>query len=83
MKSFAEIKSILSPYKPIIQEKYQVSELGIFGSYIKGEQNEQSDVDVLITFNPTFQFGLLTFCELENFLSDKIGLKVDLVMKMG
>jgi predicted nucleotidyltransferase len=32
----------------MIQEKYKVSELGIFGSYVRGEQNEKSEVDVLI-----------------------------------
>lgn len=50
MKSLAEIKTILSQYKPLLQEKYQVSELGVFGSYVRGEQNEQSDVDILVTF---------------------------------
>lgn len=83
MKALEEIKEILRQYKPIVQEKYKVSELGIFGSYVKGEQNEASDIDVLVTFEPDFKFGLLTFCELESYLSDLIGVKVDLVMKEG
>jgi len=44
-ENFAEIKEILSQYKPIVQEKYKVKEMGVFGSYVS-EQNEASDVDV-------------------------------------
>lgn len=40
-------QEILSQSKPIVQEKYKVKEMGIFGSYVRGEQNEASDVDVL------------------------------------
>ena len=79
MKTFEEIKEILSHSKPIVQEKYKVKEMGIFGSYVRGEQNEASDVDVLIEFEQAP--SLLKFIELENYLSDTIGVKVDLVMK--
>jgi len=79
MKSFEEIKEILSQSKQIVQKKYKVKEMGIFGSYVRGEQNEASDVDVLIDFEQAP--SLLKFIELENYLSDTIGVKVDLVMK--
>ena len=79
MKSFEEIKEILSKSKPIVQEKYQVKELGIFGSYVRGEQNESSDVDILIAFEKAP--SLLKFIELENYLSETIGIPVDLVIK--
>jgi len=79
MKTFEEIKEILSKSKPIIREKYKVKEMGIFGSYVRGEQNEASDVDILIDFEQAP--SLLKFIELENYLSDTIGVKVDLVMK--
>lgn len=79
MKEFEEIKEILSKIKPIAQEKYKVKELGIFGSYVRGEQNAASDVDILIDFEQSP--SLLRFIELENYLSDAIGIKVDLVMK--
>ena len=79
MKTFDEIREILSQYKLIVQEKYQVKEIGIFGSYVRGEQNEDSDLDVLIDFEQAP--SLLKFIELENYLSDTIGFKVDLVMK--
>lgn len=79
MKNFEEIKEFLSQSKQIVQKKYKVKEMGIFGSYVRGEQNEASDVDVLIDFEQAP--SLLKFIELENYLSDTIGVKVDLVMK--
>ncbi len=51
----------------------------IFGSYVRSEQNAASDVDILVTFSQ--MPGLLTFLEIENTLSDRLGRKVDLVMK--
>ncbi|WP_068818410.1 nucleotidyltransferase family protein [Phormidesmis priestleyi] len=83
MKSLAEIKQQLERAKPLIQQKYHVTQLGVFGSYVRGEQTQESDIDVLVEFEPGFRFGLLTFCELENHLSDLLELKVDLVMKKG
>ncbi|MFP4297531.1 MAG: nucleotidyltransferase family protein [Spirulinaceae cyanobacterium] len=68
---------------PELKERYGVTELGIFGSYIRGEQTVNSDLDLLVEFEPERRFGLLTFCELENELSDRLGIKVDLVMKTG
>lgn len=75
------IKAQLIQLMPVIQNDYHVTELGIFGSYVRDEQTENSDIDVLVKFDPTFRFGLFTFCELENYLSQALGKKVDLVMK--
>jgi predicted nucleotidyltransferase len=83
MKTLAEIKEILSQCKPIVQEKFKVKELGIFGSYLRQEQTNESDIDVLVEFEPGFRFGLITFCELEDYLTEMLGVKVDLVMKQG
>lgn len=83
MRSLEEIKQTIIQSKPRLQQRYQVTQLGIFGSYIRGEQTEASDLDVLVDFVPEARFGLLKFCELENDLSETLGLKVDLVMKTG
>ncbi|MBD2038863.1 nucleotidyltransferase family protein [Leptolyngbya sp. FACHB-321] len=83
MKSLDEIKQQLERYQLNLQRTYHVSRLGLFGSYVRGEQTEASDIDVLVEFEPGFRFGLVTFCELENYLSDILELKVDLVMKDG
>ncbi len=81
MKTLEEIKQSLVQHKLILQERYKVSELGIFGSYVRQEQTENSDVDVLVEFSETP--SLLKFVNLENYLSDNLGVKVDLVHKKG
>ncbi|MGK7905286.1 MAG: nucleotidyltransferase family protein [Hormoscilla sp.] len=78
-KKLAEIKETLSQYKSIMREKYKVRELGIFGSYVRGEQHYDSDVDVLIDYLEAPE--LLERLELENELSDLLRLPVDVVSK--
>ncbi|MEA5450203.1 nucleotidyltransferase family protein [Leptolyngbya sp. CCNP1308] len=77
------IQAILRQHLPEVQQKYRVRQIGVFGSFVRGEQTESSDIDVLVEFDPTARFGLLTFCQLENELSDLLNRKVDLVMKDG
>ena len=72
---------ILRQYLPELKEKYSVSYLGIFGSYIRGEQTRDSDLDVLVEFDKIP--GLLKYIELEYYLSDLLGVKVDLVTRTG
>ena len=62
-----------------ISDRYKVKSLGLFGSYVREEQRRGSDLDVLVEFNEAP--SLLKFLELENLLSDLLGIKVDLVMK--
>ena len=75
------IKAQLIELQPVLQRDYHITELGVFGSYVRGDQTEDSDVDILVEFEPGFRFGLVTYCHIENELSDKLGKKVDLVMK--
>jgi uncharacterized protein len=70
---------ILRQHLPELREKYSVNYLGIFGSYIRGKQTKDSDLDILVQFDK--KPGLLKYIELENYLSDILGGKVDLVMK--
>jgi uncharacterized protein len=79
MNAMEAIKIKLAAYKPILAEKYGVKEIGIFGSYVRGEQKPKSDIDVLVAFSGSI--SLLDFIHLENELSDLLGVKVDLVMK--
>jgi len=58
---------ILRQHLPEIREKYSVSYLGVFGSYVRGEQTSESDLDVLVEFDETP--GLLKYIELEYYLS--------------
>ncbi|WP_407356644.1 nucleotidyltransferase family protein [Methanolobus sp. WCC5] len=64
---------------PELKDRFKVRSLAVFGSYVRGEQTDASDLDVLIEFNEAP--GLLEFVELENYLSDTLGIKVDLVLK--
>jgi uncharacterized protein len=81
MKTLDEIKQILSERKSWLCETYQITELGIFGSYARGEQTQNSDVDVLIDYeqSPT----LFKLVNLRNYLKDLTGLSVDIVTKNG
>ena len=81
MKTLEEIQQWFVQNKSMLQEQYKIRELGIFGSYVRQEQTETSDVDVLVEFSETP--SLLKFVNLENYLSDNLGVKVDLVHKRG
>ncbi len=83
MITLQTIQTTLRQHLPEVQHRYHIQRLGIFGSFVRGEQTESSDIDVLVEFDPAARFGLLTFCELENELSDLLNRKVDLVMKDG
>ena len=83
MKSTQYIKKRLEELKPILEEKFQVETIGVFGSYVRGEQTKKSDVDVLVEFAKDARIGLLKYVELEIFLSEKLKVKVDLVAKGG
>jgi len=71
--------SILRQHLPEISRKYKVSYLGIFGSYVRGEQEPESDLDILVEFEETPSF--FEYIRLEDYLSEILGVKVDLVMK--
>jgi predicted nucleotidyltransferase len=79
MNTIEEIKEILARHKDELRKSYKVKEIGVFGSYVRGQQKEKSDVDILVEFEEVP--GLFKFVELENHLADILGIKVDLVMK--
>jgi uncharacterized protein len=81
MQTLEKLKKTLALHKTELKEKFKVEEIGIFGSYVREEQNKKSDLDVLVTFSETID--LFSFVELENYLTDLLGIKVDLVMKDG
>lgn len=69
----------LHQQKPLLMEKYKVESLGIFGSFVRHERKRSSDFDLLVSFiEPP---SLLTFIEMENYLTDLLGVQVDLVMR--
>ena len=78
MKTLDEIKNILAQHKEELADRYKVKEIGIFGSYVRGEQNKRSDLDILVEFKEPIG---LDFIELAEFLESILEVKVDLVSK--
>ena len=72
------ITASLRQHLPSLAENYHVKSLGVFGSYARRQQSPESDLDLLVAFDE--QPGLLKFIELENHLTDLLGVRVDLVM---
>ena len=78
-KTLGEIKKILKRHKAEVQERYNVRELGIFGSFVRGEQKKRSDIDILVEFSELPDVFLLI--DLEDHLRKILKKKVDLVRK--
>ncbi len=74
-----KIEKIVKENKVVLTKQFKVKEIGIFGSVLRGEDKETSDVDILVGFEEPI--GFFKFLELEEYLSDLIGRKVDLVSK--
>ena len=74
-----DISTRLAQLKPKLEQEYPISELGIFGSYARGEQESDSDLDILVAFDkPVTLFDLV---RLENELAEEFGIEVNLVTK--
>jgi predicted nucleotidyltransferase len=75
-KSIEEIKRIINRHKRELEEKFKVKRIGIFGSYVRNEQNETSDIDILVELKEPIGF---LFIHLADFLEEILQLKVDLI----
>ena len=64
-------------------QRYQVKELSLFGSAVRGEMGPGSDIDVMVEFDPEARIGILRFESLSEDLAVLVGRKVDLVTKRG
>lgn len=76
-----DIKKKIKDITPLLENKYGVSSIGVFGSYVKGEENKESDLDILVDFKESNNLSLLDFINMENYLSNLLKIKVDLVEK--
>ncbi len=79
MPTLEEIKTAIDIHRDELKNRFFVQEIGVFGSYVRGEQSEDSDLDVLVEFNKAV--GFFKFLELEEYLENLLGLKVDLVTR--
>ena len=83
MKNLSKIKEKIASVQDKLSNEFDVTEIGLFGSYVRGEANKDSDLDVLISFRPEHNIGLIKFNSLKEFLSNLLHIKVDLVIKDG
>lgn len=80
MKSLNEIKKSLTNHKQKLFSDYPIQSMAIFGSFARKEQNEKSDLDIMVEFNG--KIGI-RFIDLADEIEKIIGIKVDLVSKNG
>lgn len=80
MKTLLEIKGVLSIHKNRLFSDYPIKSMAIFGSYSRKEQNDFSDLDILVEFSD--KIGV-RFIDLADELEKIVGFKVDLVSKKG
>jgi len=81
MTDLAKIKQILQVQKPYLYQEYGVTEIGVFGSYVRSEQKADSDLDILISLTDPPRISLLGLVRLQHYLSDLLGVKVDVALK--
>ena len=81
MNSLTEIKRSLIEQDAYLAETYGVAIVGVFGSYVRGEQKPSSDVDLLIDVSETSHIDLLDLVRLEDYLSKLLEINVDITIK--
>jgi predicted nucleotidyltransferase len=79
MTDITRITKIIRENKAILREQFKVKQIGVFGSYVRGDTHSGSDVDVLVEFSEPV--SLVKLISLENYLSDLFGVKADVVPK--
>ncbi len=75
-----EAKKILEEQKDFLRERFHVMDVGIFGSFIKEKETAVSDIDILVTFEKGHK-DFFNYMRMKNYLTEQIGLEVDLVIK--
>jgi predicted nucleotidyltransferase len=76
MKTLDEIKQIINQHRQELAGRFRVKRIAIFGSYVRGEQTPQSDIDILVEFKEPVGF---LFIHLADFLEEILETKVDLL----
>lgn len=79
MQSLEQVMTGLRNLKPKLQERYPLLSISVFGSYARGEQNEESDLDLLVELGDGMT--LIDFVGLQQEIGDALGLPVDLAEK--
>ncbi|ANE40831.1 nucleotidyltransferase [Fervidobacterium ngatamarikiense] len=80
MKRQEDILKILTEQKQYLVQNFGVEEIALFGPYARGEENEESDIDILIQFKEGYK-TFDNYMELKFYLEELFGKTVDLVIK--
>ena len=80
MKDLSTIKQIIKELKPELEKKFHVSSIGIFGSIVRHDFSENSDVDIIVDFSQPIG---IEFIDLADLLEEKFHEQVDLISKKG
>lgn len=80
MKRQEDILKILTEQKQYLVQNFGVEEIALFGSYARGEENEESDIDILIQFKEGYK-TFDNYMDLKFYLEELFGKTVDLVIK--
>lgn len=80
MLQLATIKNILHQLKPELIEKYHISSIGLFGSVVRGDYNDLSDIDIIVDFSQPIG---VEFIDLADYIESKLDKNIDLVSKKG
>ena len=74
------VNEVLRRNKQNIQLQFHVTQIGLFGSYLRNEQHEKSDIDILVEFKKGHK-DLFNYLRLKSYLEEILGASVDLVIK--
>lgn len=77
------IKRKIAQNKEYLRKTYGVEEIGVFGSFARGDNDANSDIDIAIELSRKVPVGLFEFARMQFYLEDVLGRKVDLVIKSG
>jgi predicted nucleotidyltransferase len=81
MRDTSEILDQLRGMRAELSERYHVRSMGIFGSYSRKDQTDESDLDLVVEFDQPI--GMMAFVHLKNLIADRLSIKVDLVTPEG
>jgi predicted nucleotidyltransferase len=73
----------LGALKPALKDRFGVTAIHVFGSYARGEAGPDSDLDLLVDFAPSVRPTLFSLTDLDQFLEDHLGLKVEAIPRQS
>ena len=78
MKYMASMKKVLVEIKPELERRFHVSAIGVFGSFARGDQKPESDIDIIVDFSRSIG---IEFIDLADFIEGKLDSRIDLVSR--